>query len=474
MNEKKEYGILALLALLLITVVSTCSPLYRANPYCDANIYLTMGKAWLDGLIPYRDLYDQKGPILYMLHALSAMLSRTNFIGIYLLELVCCFFNLVYILKTLRLWMEERAALPVAVAIGALTYCSLFMCFGDTVEEFSLPILTASMYLFFRYAKLDEIPTTRQSLLLGLGIGLIFWTKFTIVATYAGAGLATLIIAYHRQQAKAIWQCIGWAGLAFLGVTGFVLVFFACFGALKDLLMGYLYFNVFHYNVVEEGAQHQEMWRGYLVIYAVILGLLALIPERKSMRLMIVLSMAATAFLFVTVFCYYYYYQVLLVFLPLLGIAFKRVKDTVLTWVVCIIFTLGVTFTDYNFRLLLEDRATCFAVPMAERIAQEGDEDPAILTYNMLNAGIFVQAQATPRVKYFFTPNSLYPEIMKEQNDYLYSRKAKWVVTPDTLPDSIGYEHVMTSIEYDRGVGIDMFMHNETCVPVHLYKRCEK
>ena len=151
--------------------------------------------------------------------------------------------------------------------------------------------------------------------------------------------------------------------------------------------MGYLYFNVFHYNVVEEGAQHQEMWRGYLVIYAVILGLLALIPERKSMRLMIVLSMAATAFLFVTVFCYYYYYQVLLVFLPLLGIAFKRVKDTVLTWVVCIIFTLGVTFTDYNFRLLLEDRATSFAVPMAERIAQEGDEDPAILTYDMLNAG---------------------------------------------------------------------------------------
>lgn len=474
MSEKKEYGILALLALLLITVVSTCSPLYRANPYCDANIYLTMGKAWLDGLIPYRDLYDQKGPILYMLHTLSAMLSRTNFIGIYLLELVCCFFNLVYILRTLRLWMDHRAALPVAMAIGALTYCALFMCFGDTVEEFSLPILTASMYLFYRYAKLEEVPTRRQSLLLGLGIGVIFWMKFTVVATFAGAGLATLIIAYWRKEAKAIWQCIGWAALGFAAVTAFVLLAFACYGAVKDLFMGYFFFNVFHYNVVEEGAAHQEMWRGYLVIYAVILGLLALIPERKEMRLMVVLSIAATALLFVTVFCYYYYYEVLLVFLPLTGMAFRRVRENAWTWAICMLFTLAVTFTDYNFRLLLEDRATCFAAPMGEVIRAEGEENPAVLTYNMLNAGIFVQANCHPRIKYFFTPNSHYPEIMQQQNDYLYSRQAKWVVTPDTLPDDIGYRCVLTTIEYDRGVGVDMFMHRETCVPTHLYRRIEE
>lgn len=471
MTKTTTYSILGLLALLLITVVSTCSPLYPTNPYCDANIYLTIGRGMLDGLMPYRDLYDQKGPLLYILHALSAGLTGGGFLGIYFLEIVCCFVNLVLILKTLRLWMDERAALPVAIAIGALTYCSICMCFGDTVEELSLPILTGSMYLFYRYAKWGDIPSRTKSILLGVGIGVIFWMKFTVVATYAGAGLATLLIAYRRHQARDIWALIGWAVVGFAIVTAPILLYFAYEHAVVDLLQGYLFFNIFHYNTGSEGMHREVLWRGYLVIYFVILALLALIPENKAMRLMIVLSAGATALLFVTVFCFYYYYEVLFIFLPLLGIAFKRLKESTWLWVVSIVFALVVTFTDYNFRLLLEDRATCFAAPMAEVIQAEGEDNPAILTYNMLNSAIFVQANAHPRIQYFFTPNSVYPEIMKQQNDYLRSGQAQWVVTPDILPDSLGYECVMTTIEYDRGVGIDMFMHRETCVPTHLYKK---
>ena len=52
-------------AIVTITVFSKSSPLYPLNDWVDANCFLTTGKALLSGQVLYRDVYEQKGPLLY-------------------------------------------------------------------------------------------------------------------------------------------------------------------------------------------------------------------------------------------------------------------------------------------------------------------------------------------------------------------------------------------------------------------------
>ena len=49
---------------LALVFASTASPLYATNFWTDTNIYFTIGRGMLKGLMPYRDLFDHKGPLL--------------------------------------------------------------------------------------------------------------------------------------------------------------------------------------------------------------------------------------------------------------------------------------------------------------------------------------------------------------------------------------------------------------------------
>ena len=90
-TEYREPLFLFLFAVLITTLFSTCSFLYPLNPWDDANVYMTIGNAMLSGRELYVDIFDHKGPVLYLMHEIAAILSRDSFVGIYLVEIFCSF-----------------------------------------------------------------------------------------------------------------------------------------------------------------------------------------------------------------------------------------------------------------------------------------------------------------------------------------------------------------------------------------------
>ena len=89
---KKRNGKLLLFSLLLsflfLGLCSKNSPLYPMNIWPDVNCFFTVGKSMVHGMIPYRDLYEQKGPILYFIYALAALISEHSFVGAYILDAI--------------------------------------------------------------------------------------------------------------------------------------------------------------------------------------------------------------------------------------------------------------------------------------------------------------------------------------------------------------------------------------------------
>ena len=89
MEKKERRAALALSLLcsvLALTVATTSSPLYATNFWTDSNLYFTIGRGMLEGLMPYRDLFDHKGPLIFLLYALGALVSDTSFFGVFLLD----------------------------------------------------------------------------------------------------------------------------------------------------------------------------------------------------------------------------------------------------------------------------------------------------------------------------------------------------------------------------------------------------
>ena len=135
-----------LLALPLLLLMSTStSPLYYHGGY-DSAIFQEMGLGILHGRMPYRDLFDNKGPLLYLINALGMLIGGRT--GVFLLQWVFNSLTLWLLYKTARLFASGLRSM-VAVLVALLPY-SMFLCEGNMCEEWMLPFLTLAIYLTIR------------------------------------------------------------------------------------------------------------------------------------------------------------------------------------------------------------------------------------------------------------------------------------------------------------------------------------
>src|SRR4051812_22071124 len=69
-------GLAALMASVTLTY-----PLGR-----DQSLYYYVGREWLHGAVPYRDMMEQKPPLIYLIHAATVLLFGERLWGIRLVE----------------------------------------------------------------------------------------------------------------------------------------------------------------------------------------------------------------------------------------------------------------------------------------------------------------------------------------------------------------------------------------------------
>ena len=222
--------LLLLFSCVLVTLFSTCSPLYPINPWDDANVFMTIGKSMLRGKVLYRDIFDQKGPVLFFLHELAAAISYTSFLGIYIFEVLGLWCFAWYSLKSIRLFSDSRLNMPLLCLLMLLTVTSDAFFYGDSAEEFCLPLLSHALYFMLRFVKERETqPSPVQGLLFGAGMGIVFWIKFNIVVFFYGGSLLALIcIACHERRLRELARVVPWALLGMAAVTVAVLAYFIC------------------------------------------------------------------------------------------------------------------------------------------------------------------------------------------------------------------------------------------------------
>ncbi|MCD8248806.1 MAG: glycosyltransferase family 39 protein [Lachnospiraceae bacterium] len=301
-----------LTAFVTISICSKSSPLYPLNDWVDPNIYFTIGKSILHGKLPYRDLFDHKGPLMYLIHTLGALVSETSFLGVYFIEVAACAAFLWISLQIMRLYQKSVSILLIPV-LAAVVYSSAAFSYGDSAEELCLPFLAYAIYIGLKAVRAGEMPSYRECLLIGITSSCILWTKYSLLGLYIGwICVPAFLLLKSRKIQKLFYMLLTIAG-GVLITTLPILAWFAVNHALSDLWTVYFYDNLFLYSNTESGvfpfSLLYNLWQGvrftydYLMIPTILLviGLLFLAKKENKYEFFFFLTSAFGMFLLIFV-----------------------------------------------------------------------------------------------------------------------------------------------------------------------------
>ena len=97
-----------IIAFVFLILCSKASFLYPFNGWDDFNSFYTVGSGWANGLIPYKDLFEQKGPFLYLIFMIGYLISPYKFIGVFLLEVFFLTLTLYFSSKIIYLLVDDK------------------------------------------------------------------------------------------------------------------------------------------------------------------------------------------------------------------------------------------------------------------------------------------------------------------------------------------------------------------------------
>lgn len=245
---KKEYVFLLVIAAAVIMICSKSSPIYPFNDWVDSNCFFTVGKSMLHGKVLYRDIYEQKGFYLYVLHALAYLISPTTFFGVYLLEIAAAFAFLVLAYKIAQLYVSDANVLYAVPVVAAIVYGAQAFCHGDSAEELCLPLLTYALWVGLKAIRHGALPERKEYFLIGVTSGIVLWIKYTMLGFYLGWYAVFAYVMLSQHQWERLLSSLKWIAVGVLAASLPVLFYFAGNQALKDLWQAYFFNNMFLYS----------------------------------------------------------------------------------------------------------------------------------------------------------------------------------------------------------------------------------
>ena len=433
-----------------ITICSRSSPIYPLNNWVDANCFFTVGKSMLNGLVPYRDLFEQKGPLLYFLYGIGWLVSHDTFLGVYILEIIASYVFLLYSYRITIVVLGKKHFVFVPI-IAILTYTTMAFEQGGSAEEFCLPILAWVVWFLLRDAENQQI-SNKGFFCLGLAAGCVFWIKFSLIGPFIGWYIWYLVESFRQRKSKRIIGATCHIALGVILATIPWVIYFGLNHSIIDWLEVYLYDNVFHYSRTHLGQSTFSglrflinLLRGIdsfytfnfitLLICAECIALLLFNRRHKLGQMLRFMLISTFLFVYIGGLTFRYYSLVMDVFIaPCLAlvVSFVHEKLGILrrreAVFASVLLCLCVFFTTPN-RYFMRVQKTDLAQYQFKEIIEQDSREATILNYGFLDGGFYTTCNTLPNCKAFCLLTVPLQEIQDLQQSYLEEGLCDYVIT---------------------------------------------
>ena len=287
--EKKTSFTNVVFCICLALAVSTLFRLFPGNnrvPAEDSSVFLYIGKRMTEGKIPYRDLFDHKGPVLYLVEYLGIKISKTDYTGVWLLEVLNILITIVFMRKLGRVISDKNSSVYLAVLLCAGVCGWKIWQGGNFTEEYALPWITLAAVIFFAFFK-TGIYRRREIVLLGVGFAVVFLLRANMIAIWVSLMPLALFFLIREKRFSDIIQCLVLFLLGIMIVMLPVFIYSLQTKSAEAMWRNYILFNISYTAGISSAIERLRLvlyfckilWPGVFAIIATLL----FHPEKKTL-----------------------------------------------------------------------------------------------------------------------------------------------------------------------------------------------
>lgn len=328
------YILLILTSAIVGTILfsTTTSPLY--NSYgIDSAAFQTIGKYWSSTCLPYVDMFDQKGPMIFLINAAGYFLIDSR-MGVLVIQVLFLCLSEFFAYRMLRLKLSTRLSLILAILLP------VFLRFdwdeGNMTEEYILPFLFLSYHMMMKWLlgineKVYE-HNRMGAFVYGLTFAFALMSRLTnSIGVCVGVFIISITLVVHRKWKNLleniVFFCIGAAIIVF----PFVL-YFGSHGALYEMWYGTVLFNIHYAEKSMQSVGISDISSVIRVFYYG-LGMIAVSvfaifrPDEKKRQGMFWLAVVGSCVFYLSMVNFYPHYSIIL--LPFLYISLEQIQEVV-------------------------------------------------------------------------------------------------------------------------------------------------
>ncbi|MDD4414571.1 MAG: hypothetical protein PHR14_08545 [Oscillospiraceae bacterium] len=461
-NQWLVYAMLTIFSFTLMLFCTKSSPLFAFNDWYDANVYFTMGKGLMNGRVPYVDLIDNKGPLLYLIYGISWMFDNTGFFGVYLFQSLFVAVSVIFAYKLALLFIKNaQIAFFVALCSPMPMLLNRFYAVGYDFggggpDEICRALMIAALFYFTLYYVKPEEYKPLHTLILGCLFMGAFLIKFNLTVFWAGFLLIIAFELIYKKKFAFLLRHIA----AFVSGAAATVLPYLIYGAVTEslgafvntyFLYNWLYVNPSN-NLVIKAVESLisavgaigSMWGISLLfsVGAVFVFFVCRTGFKVGYSLSLILLFTATYYTTIRFATIHIPFTVSLIFgMVALGVLVEKyltkhrlpkllifMKPIAVISVMCVTIALNGLVT---YELFLSDKQSV-QQQMAEIIRKNTRSDsPTLLEINGLDSGFYTAAGIIPDEPYFFVYNvdhEVYPYPREAQKNAVTEGHSEFVI----------------------------------------------
>jgi len=428
----------------------TTSPLFD-YPRMDSLIFLLLGRYFKEGMTPYVDFFDHKGPVMFFIEAIGVSLSSNERLGIFILQVVNLTITQVLIFCCGRLFLDTWRS--VIVVVFSLFILSFTMQGGNLTEEYSLPFLMISLYFALKYcvSKSKDVYFGHM-FTIGISAAILFWLRPTNAGVICACALFFFIWLMKIRNWKGLRTLIVGVSTGFVLVSLVIVLYFIWIEAFDEMIYSSFTYNFKYASKAvflnEDKTSLVYYFRTWFSLLVLLAGTLLFFIKRKDEKLTL-LALLIFVFNLITTKIIgpgYFHYMTLNIPCLALGVIFifdattnysyRNKFATVLCLVSVIVFLVYFGRNLYKSQQydLDSDYKACLKGVMSHI---PKDEFRSTFGYNV-QTHFWFYSHLKPYFKYFTLQDwqqSYDEKIEKETNDMIINNPPLWLIIEPAKPE---------------------------------------